>query len=143
MSDPADSGPSIRRDAVVHIVLAGESQGSAHVANQQQDREQAIADLQVSASFAPVGLTGPGGGRVPPPPPKPVLPGPADGIAPVCAVDAVCTAYAVGPASIVMTTNGAMRKPARRTRSGGTRVTATAAAPVSARTRRVVRELCV
>ena len=41
------------------MVLAGASQGSEWVAHQREDREQAIADLQASASFAPVGLTGP------------------------------------------------------------------------------------
>ena len=57
MTGPADRTP--RADGLAHIVLAGISQGSAAVANQQRDREQAVADLQVSASFAPVGLNGP------------------------------------------------------------------------------------
>ena len=51
--------PAQRPDAVAHVVLAGVSQGSDRVANQQRDREQALADLQQAASFAPVGLVGP------------------------------------------------------------------------------------
>ncbi len=58
MTDPNDPPPG-RPDAVAHVVLAGASQGSDRVANQQRDREQALADLQHAASFAPVGLTGP------------------------------------------------------------------------------------
>ena len=46
-------------DALVNVVLAGGNQGSEWVAHQREDRKQAIADLQASASFAPVGLTGP------------------------------------------------------------------------------------
>ncbi len=53
------SDPAARPDALAHVVLAGASQGSASVANQQRDREQALADLQHAASFAPVGLVGP------------------------------------------------------------------------------------
>ncbi len=48
-----------RTDSVASVVLTGESQGSEWVANQQREREQAIADLRVSASFKPVGLDGP------------------------------------------------------------------------------------
>ena len=48
-----------RSDALIDVVLVGDSQGRSWVANQRLDREQAIADLQLSASFAPVGLTGP------------------------------------------------------------------------------------
>ncbi len=47
------------RHTLLDVVLVGDSQGSAWVAHQREDREQAIADLQASASFAPVGLTGP------------------------------------------------------------------------------------
>ena len=50
---------AVRPDAVTHVVLAGISQGSDGVPNQRRDREQAVADLQVAASFRPVGLTGP------------------------------------------------------------------------------------
>ena len=57
MTEPAD--PARRPDGLAHVVLAGASQGSAWVANQRRDREQALADLQHAASFAPVGLTGP------------------------------------------------------------------------------------
>ena len=55
MTEPP--GPGAR--PVVHVVLAGASLGSHHVANQRSDRAQAVADLQLSGSFAPVGLTGP------------------------------------------------------------------------------------
>ncbi len=48
-----------RADAVVNVVLAADSQGHDRIANQRQDRDQAIADLQSAASFAPVGLVGP------------------------------------------------------------------------------------
>jgi uncharacterized protein (UPF0262 family) len=50
---------SPRPDSLASVVLAEDSQGSAWVVHQQRDREQAIADLQISASFAPVGLSGP------------------------------------------------------------------------------------
>ena len=46
-------------DALVNVVLTDGSQGSEWVAHQREDREQAIADLRLSASFAPIGLTGP------------------------------------------------------------------------------------
>ena len=48
-----------RPDAVTLIVLSDDSLGNDRVANQQRDREQAIADLQTAASFAPVGMVGP------------------------------------------------------------------------------------
>ncbi|MGI4746141.1 MAG: UPF0262 family protein [Janthinobacterium lividum] len=48
-----------RPDAVARIVLSSDSLGNDRVANQQRDREQAIADLQTAASFAPAGLAGP------------------------------------------------------------------------------------
>lgn len=48
-----------RTDALVNVVLAGFNQDRDRVANQREDRDQAIADLQSSASFAPVGLVGP------------------------------------------------------------------------------------
>ena len=48
-----------RAEGLVNVVLADASQGREWIANQREDRERAIADLRVSASFAPVGLVGP------------------------------------------------------------------------------------
>ena len=48
-----------RPDALLDVVLVGDSRGSDQVAHQREDREQAVADLRASASFAPGGLTGP------------------------------------------------------------------------------------
>ena len=55
----AERAAPCRADGLLDVVLMDTAQGSEWVANQREDREQAIVDLQHSASFAPVGLTGP------------------------------------------------------------------------------------
>ncbi len=44
-------------DRLIDVVLTGD--GHDRVAHQREDRERAIADLRISASFVPVGLVGP------------------------------------------------------------------------------------
>ncbi len=46
-------------NGLIDVVLAGVSQDRDRVVNQREDREQAIADLRICASFIPVGLVGP------------------------------------------------------------------------------------
>ena len=58
-TDGIDVAVPDRPDALLDVVLVGDSRGSDQVAHQREDREQAVADLRASASFAPVGLTGP------------------------------------------------------------------------------------
>lgn len=51
---------SVRPDSILSVVLGDDGRASHHVDQQEgRERAQAIADLRVSASFAPVGLTGP------------------------------------------------------------------------------------
>ncbi len=49
----------LESNGLIDVVLAGINQAGDRVANQREDREQAVADLRISASFVPVGLIGP------------------------------------------------------------------------------------